>query len=184
MPISTATSAAMSMTSASTSVAVESTAAVAMDMDMRDSGSCKLSVRAQGYENDISYCRRQMLLNWHTRDACFLTSSFHVRTPFTFFLACLASFFLVISLEFLRRCQRKFDKYLRSKNTLHEEREKDIVLGDELEQKLLGRGSGDGVGMGKKRSRTAVVVLEQLSRGAIPRVPVCGQLCYNVVVYV
>ena len=106
-----------------------------------------------------------MLLNWHTIDACFLSSSFHIKTPFTFFFACLASFFLVISLEFFRRCQRNFDRYLRLKIEFLQEQENAYVMPDVMEEKLLDKGSGEGLPSQKVRSRTVVVVLEQLSRG-------------------
>ena len=106
-----------------------------------------------------------MLLNWHTIDACFLSSSFHIKTPFTFFFACLASFFLVISLEFFRRCQRNFDRYLRLKYEFLQEQENAYVMPDVMEEKLLDKGSGEGLPSQKVRSRTVVVVLEQLSRG-------------------
>jgi copper transporter 1 len=107
-----------------------------------------------------------MLLNWHTIDACFL-SSFHIQTSFTFFFACLASFFLVISLEFFRRCQRNFHRYLRLKNEFLQEQENAYVMPDEVEEKLLDKGSGEDLRSQKIRPRTVVVVLEQLSRGVI-----------------
>ncbi|TVY82423.1 Copper transport protein CTR3 [Lachnellula suecica] len=57
-----------------------------------------------------------MLLNWHTIDACFLSSALRIRSSFEFFLACLAAFLLPIILEFLRRSQRRSDCYLRAPN--------------------------------------------------------------------
>ncbi|OWP06524.1 hypothetical protein B2J93_7074 [Marssonina coronariae] len=94
-------------------------AGAAMSMSMGSGDGCKLS----------------MLLNWHTIDACFLSSIFHIRSSFTFFLACLGAFALVISLEFIRRFQRNFDRYLRKKNNYL--RDKEYAAPAETEEKLL-----------------------------------------------
>ncbi|PVH88780.1 Ctr copper transporter [Cadophora sp. DSE1049] len=103
----------------------------------------------------------QMLLNWHTIDACFLSSIFHIRSSFTFFLACLGAFLLVISLEFLRRFQREFDRYLRKRNEFLQA--KAYVLPEETEEKLLDKGTN----VEQTRKKKVVVVLEQLLRGLI-----------------
>lgn len=76
-----------------------------------------------------------MLLNWNTRDVCFLSSAVYIGTPFTFVLTCLASSRLVISLEFVRRLQRISDRYLRAKKIALLEREHEIT--EEMEEKLL-----------------------------------------------
>lgn len=104
-----------------------------------------------------------MLLNWHTIDACFLSSLFHIRSSFTFFLACFSAFMLVISLEFLRRAQRGFDSYLRTRNAFR--REKQYVVPVEMEEKLLDEDGGRVEGKGKQRP--VVIVLEQVLRGLI-----------------
>jgi len=101
-----------------------------------------------------------MLLNWHTIDACFLSSIFHIRSSFTFFIACLGAFILVISLEFLRRFQREFDRYLRKRNEFLQA--KTYVLPEETEEKLLDKGTVE-----QTRQKKVVVVLEQLLRGLI-----------------
>ena len=64
-----------------------------------------------------------MLLNWHTVDACFLSSTFHIRSSFAFFLSCLAALLLVVSLEYIRRAQRNFDRYLRARNAVLQDEE-------------------------------------------------------------
>ncbi len=115
-----------------------------------------------------------MLLNWHTIDACFLSSIFHIRSSFTFFLACLGAFLLVISLEFLRRFQREFDQYLRRRNVfLHE---KEYVLPSEMEQKLLDRENCETTG-NKLKQKSMAVVLEQLLRGLIHAVQFSVSYC-------
>lgn len=106
-----------------------------------------------------------MLLNWTTIDACFLFSAFHIRSSFVFFLACLGSFLLVISLELLRRCQREFDRYLRARRTIRQDKE--YVLPEEMEEKLLDKGVEE---MGEKdvmKERPGVIVWEQILRGLI-----------------
>jgi copper transporter 1 len=116
-----------------------------------------------------------MLLNWHTIDACFLSSTFHIRSSFTFFLSCLAAFLLVISLEFLRRSQRDFDRYLRARNAILQDEE--YALPEETEEKLFPNGgSGREKLMRKLKGRTPVV-LEQLLRGLIHTVQFAVSYC-------
>jgi copper transporter 1 len=116
-----------------------------------------------------------MLLNWHTIDACFLSSAFHIRSSFTFFLSCLAAFLLVISLEFLRRSQRNLDRYLRARNAVLQD--EGYAMPEETEEKLLPNGSGKEVLMSRLKGRTAVVVLEQLLRGLIHTVQFAVSYC-------
>ena len=54
-----------------------------------------------------------MLWNWYTIDSCFLARSWHVRSSGAFAGSCIGVILLVLSLEFLRRTQREFDRYLR-----------------------------------------------------------------------
>jgi copper transporter 1 len=116
-----------------------------------------------------------MLLNWHTIDACFLSSTFHIRSSFTFFLSCLAAFLLVISLEYIRRAQRNFDRYLRARNAVLQDEE--YALPEETEEKLLPNGSGGKNLMRRMKERTTVVVLEQLLRGLIHTVQFSVSYC-------
>ena len=53
-----------------------------------------------------------MLWNWYTVDACFISSTWHVRSRGAFAGSCIGVVLLVMSLEFLRRAQREFDRYL------------------------------------------------------------------------
>lgn len=57
-----------------------------------------------------------MLWNWYTIDACFLSKTWHVRSTGAFAGSCIGVIFLVMSLEFLRRVQREFDRYLVRRN--------------------------------------------------------------------
>ena len=106
-----------------------------------------------------------MLLNWNTIDSCFLSSSIHVRSPFVFFLACLGSFLLVISLEFLRRLQREFDRYLRARQSF--QGEKEYVLPEEMEEKLLDKEVEENGVMAKRKEGIGAIVSEQILRGLI-----------------
>ncbi|PMD20346.1 Ctr-domain-containing protein [Hyaloscypha hepaticicola] len=152
-------SAAMSMSMSTSASAMAATATAAMSMPMEDSGGCKLS----------------MLLNWHTIDACFLSSTFHIRSSFTFFLSCFAAFLLVISLGYIRRAQRNFDRYLQARNAVLQDEE--YALPEETEQKLLPNGSGREKLMRKLNGRTTVAVLEQLLRGLIHTVQFSVSYC-------
>ena len=53
-----------------------------------------------------------MLWNWYTIDSCFISSTWHVRSSGAFAGSCIGVILLVLSLEFLRRAQREFDRYL------------------------------------------------------------------------
>ncbi|CAG8949610.1 hypothetical protein HYFRA_00007843 [Hymenoscyphus fraxineus] len=132
----------MEMTSATT-MAMESssTATSGMAMSMGGDSDCKVS----------------MLLNWTTMNACFLTSSFKITSNFTFLLACLLAFLLVLSLEFLRRLQRTYDRYL-----LNRSKEPSKPL--EMEERLLGK---DEILDTLVDERPLVVVVEQLIRGLL-----------------
>ena len=59
-----------------------------------------------------------MLWNWYTVDACFLSSTWHIRSHGAFAGSCIGVIFLVMSLEFLRRAQREFDRYLARRNSI------------------------------------------------------------------
>ncbi|KAF7718390.1 Uncharacterized protein PECH_008395 [Penicillium ucsense] len=60
---------------------------------------------------DLS-CRISMLWNWFTIDACFLSSTWHIRSKGAFAGSCIGVILLVISLEFLRRLGREFDAFI------------------------------------------------------------------------
>lgn len=52
-----------------------------------------------------------MLWNWNTIDACFLSSSWHVKSHAMFAASCIGVALLVVCLEFLRRLSRETDAY-------------------------------------------------------------------------
>ena len=116
-----------------------------------------------------------MLLNWHTIDACFLSSAFHIRSSFTFFLSCLAAFLLVISLEFLRRFQRSLDRYLQARNA--HIRDEEYALPDETEERLLPTGNDKDILIKRLKGRKVVIVLEQLLRGLMHTVQFAVSYC-------
>lgn len=126
-----------------------------------------------------------MLLNWHTIDTCFLSSTFHVRSTGGFFLACLCCFLLVISLEFLRRLQRTYDRYLLTKHAFLTEKWQEA---DDMTQELLPMKSqtkSENLSSPTK-SRILlppmVVVLEQLARGVIHMVQFAASYCVMLLV--
>jgi len=115
-----------------------------------------------------------MLLNWNTIDACFLSSDLHIQTGFQFFLTCLATFLLVISLELTRKFQRRFDRYLRDKQVFLQERV--YAVPDDMREKLLNRPGEENVPSTLKNKRF-VVILEQISRGLIHAVQFSISYC-------
>jgi copper transporter 1 len=53
-----------------------------------------------------------MLWNWYTIDACFLSASWHVTSNAIFAGSCIGTILLVISLEFLRRTAKEYDRHI------------------------------------------------------------------------
>lgn len=60
----------------------------------------------------------QMLWNWYTIDACFISSDWHVTTRGGFAASCLGAWGLVMVLEFLRRLTQEYDIWLVKKRVL------------------------------------------------------------------
>ncbi|KAF3069874.1 Copper transport protein ctr4 [Daldinia childiae] len=88
------------MTAAASS---SSTASMDMDMDMDMGGGCQIN----------------MLWNWYTVDACFISSSWHITSKGMFAGSCIGVILLAILLEFLRRSVKEYDNYLVRKNASH-----------------------------------------------------------------
>ncbi|KAF5680853.1 ctr copper transporter family [Fusarium heterosporum] len=73
------------------------TASAAMDMDHGGMmGGCKIS----------------MLWNWNTIDSCFIASSWRITSKGMFAGSCIGVILLVMSLEFLRRAVKEWDRHL------------------------------------------------------------------------
>ncbi|CAG8952618.1 hypothetical protein HYFRA_00009724 [Hymenoscyphus fraxineus] len=66
-------------------------------MHMDDIGSCKVG---------------SMLWNWYTIDACFISPSWHITSRGMFAGSCIGVILLVMSLEFLRRSAKEYDRYI------------------------------------------------------------------------
>ncbi|KAG8163484.1 hypothetical protein KVR01_006781 [Diaporthe batatas] len=94
---------AMSMpsTAASTASSTATTAAAAMGMSMSS------VVGSAG-----RVCEIQMLWNWHTIGACFITPQWQIATEGAMVGTCFGVIFLVMALEGLRRSAKQFDRYL------------------------------------------------------------------------
>ena len=60
----------------------------------------------------IDKAEKQMLWNWYTVDACFISSTWQVTSHGMFAGSCIGVIFLVISLEFLRRLQKEYDQHI------------------------------------------------------------------------
>jgi copper transporter 1 len=57
-------------------------------------------------------CKVDMLWNWNTIDACFLSSSWRITTQGAFAATCIGVILLVILVEFLRRLGKEYDALL------------------------------------------------------------------------
>lgn len=53
-----------------------------------------------------------MVWNWQVIDSCFLSGSWHVKNKSMFAASCIGVFFLVVSLEFMRRVSHEWDAFL------------------------------------------------------------------------
>ncbi|KAF2445822.1 Ctr-domain-containing protein [Karstenula rhodostoma CBS 690.94] len=94
-------------TATSTSAMPSSTAGMAMggmggmDMGGGDGKACKIS----------------MLWNWDTVGTCFLSKSWHNTSKGMFAGSCIGVILLVLSLEFLRRAAKEYDRYILAQHT-------------------------------------------------------------------
>ncbi|KAI8939081.1 hypothetical protein NX059_004920 [Plenodomus lindquistii] len=57
-------------------------------------------------------CKISMLWNWNTVDTCFIAKSWHIRSKGMFAGSCIGVILLVLSLEFLRRAGKEYDRYI------------------------------------------------------------------------
>ena len=53
-----------------------------------------------------------MLWNWDTIDTCFISKTWHIRSTGMFAGSCIGVILLVMTLEFLRRVVKEYDRYL------------------------------------------------------------------------
>ncbi|KAI3394586.1 hypothetical protein diail_2509 [Diaporthe ilicicola] len=61
-------------------------------------------------------CEIQMLWNWHTVGACFITPQWQIASSGAMVGTCFGVIFLVMALEALRRSTKQFDRYLIQKH--------------------------------------------------------------------
>ena len=81
---------------------------------MGDGNACKISV-SFGFFTENSFTlayHYQMLWNWYTIDACFLSTSWHITSRGMFAGSCIGVILLVVTLEALRRLSREYDQYI------------------------------------------------------------------------
>ncbi|KAL2272066.1 hypothetical protein VTJ83DRAFT_1437 [Remersonia thermophila] len=60
-------------------------------------------------------CVISMLWNWNTVDACFISSTWKIKSAGMFAGSCIGVILLVMSLEMLRRAVKEYDRYLINK---------------------------------------------------------------------
>ncbi|PMD34942.1 Ctr-domain-containing protein [Hyaloscypha variabilis F] len=93
----------MAMGASSTSAAASAATSAAMSMSM--GGDCQIS----------------MLWNWYTVDSCFISATWKNTSHGMFAGTCIGVICLVVSLEFLRRLGKEYDRYLvRNYKTFHQ----------------------------------------------------------------
>ncbi|KAK8063066.1 high affinity copper protein [Apiospora hydei] len=83
-----------------------------MDMNMDHGGdtACKISRSSSNSSSQADKTGKlQMLWNWNTVDACFLTSSWHIPSEGAFAATCIGVVLMVVILECLRRAGKEYD---------------------------------------------------------------------------
>ncbi|GAB0144808.1 hypothetical protein EsHS_00005265 [Epichloe bromicola] len=76
------------------------------------SGSSTASAKSMGGMGGGTGCKISMLFNLNTIDACFLSSQWRITSSAMFAGSCIGVFLLTLSLEFLRRSIKEYDRYL------------------------------------------------------------------------
>ncbi|KAH7364564.1 Ctr copper transporter [Rhexocercosporidium sp. MPI-PUGE-AT-0058] len=61
-----------------------------------------------------------MLWNWNTVDSCFIARSWHITSNGMFAGCCVGVILLVMSLEFLRRLGKEYDRFILRQHTRHQ----------------------------------------------------------------
>ncbi|CAI6335035.1 unnamed protein product [Periconia digitata] len=97
------------MSSSSSAAMPASTGMSEMDMGGMDHGG--------GGHGGMSSCKISMLWNWNTIDTCFISESWHVTSKGMFAGSCIGVILLVLSLEFLRRAGKEYDRYILAQHT-------------------------------------------------------------------
>ncbi|KAI9053682.1 hypothetical protein LZ554_002636 [Drepanopeziza brunnea f. sp. 'monogermtubi'] len=102
MSMDMSSSTAMSMaTPVASAAAASSSAAMDMGMGGMDHGGM-----------DMGGCITNMLWNWNVIDSCFISSSWRITSKGMFAGSCIGVILLVMSVEFLRRLCKEYDRYL------------------------------------------------------------------------
>ncbi|QPG95201.1 hypothetical protein C2857_007824 [Epichloe festucae Fl1] len=70
------------------------------------------SAKSMGGMGGGTGCKISMLFNLNTIDACFLSSQWRITSSAMFAGSCIGVFLLTLSLEFLRRSIKEYDRYL------------------------------------------------------------------------
>ncbi|KAK4150286.1 Ctr copper transporter family-domain-containing protein [Chaetomidium leptoderma] len=65
-----------------------------------------------GGMGDGSGCKISMLWNWYTIDSCFIASTWRITSPGMMAGSCIGVILLTLSLEFLRRAVKEYDRFL------------------------------------------------------------------------
>jgi copper transporter 1 len=100
-----------------------------------------------------------MLWNWYTVDACFISSTWHIRSRGVFAASCVGVILLVLSLEMVRRAEREYDRYLQGQRS--------TALFENID-------SGDHTGTpGSGGSKTAILTtIRERAGGSTPRMQI------------
>ncbi|RFU73699.1 copper transporter [Trichoderma arundinaceum] len=70
-----------------------------------------------GMEGMGGSCKISMLWNWNVQDACFISETWQITSKGMFAGSCIGVILLVISLEFLRRLAKEYDRLLIRQHT-------------------------------------------------------------------
>ncbi|WVQ84102.1 hypothetical protein IAT38_006247 [Cryptococcus sp. DSM 104549] len=81
-------------------------------VNFMDMGGMDHSSSSSSNSTTAAACQISMLFNYKTIDACFLSSSWHIRSQAMFGGTCFGILLLCVLVEFLRRAGRDLDRWL------------------------------------------------------------------------
>ncbi|KAF2269139.1 Ctr-domain-containing protein [Lojkania enalia] len=72
---------------------------------------------AMDHSGMMGGCEISMLWNWNTINACFISRSWRITSKGMFAGSCIGIILLVMTLEFLRRSAKEYDRYILAQHT-------------------------------------------------------------------
>ncbi|KAI5865799.1 Ctr copper transporter family-domain-containing protein [Durotheca rogersii] len=134
----------------STSTATGTSAAAATGTAMNMGGG-SMNVDIEG-----DSCKVSMLWNWDTVDACFISSTWHIRSGGMFAGSCIGVILLAVLFEALRRTAEEYDSYLANRIA----RQGSLVAASAIKSGSNSPDPNPGSGAGPRPSSSAAPIVD------------------------